>query len=537
MKADVIKLDIILQENTILKCPVIQRLYCWNKEEVGQFLDDIILQGKNKRSSQYFIGQVIVRGEEILTLDGVSSYILIEGQQRFVTTSLIYFGLYLFYEKHPELLPKEIVNSEILLKYIYNNNNNTKLKLKLNPSDQVDYQNILDKKFDGNSHMCKMFRIIQKRINKTNHLKILVGLRKLKIVLISLHPEDDANLIFDTVNTRGKPLGFVDKLRNLCLLNLEPQIQEELYQNKWKPFYELFMKYQFDKMLPAWVKGLGIWSYAGRPETYSTNNMIKYLRSYDPFEAIQLINDYDDMLISMMNSEYSKEVSALMEIEAIPAVVGINLIKEACAKGLITESQLKSLVNGIVSYCVRSWIMGQKSNIQYLIYEISFCVKSQSFRIYEDISNLLSNHVGRKWEGIPSNKDIFNKLNMKEWRSYQAKHMLILLESNINSRCGNLEDMTVEHILPMKHDVCLTKQNIKQLLGNLTLLPLKDNSSLSNNTFSNKKHMKGGFDDSTLKIDEYIKQQETWGEPEIIQRTKILSQMICDTWKESVVFN
>ena len=47
--------------------------------------------------------------------------------------------------------------------------------------------------------------------------------------------------------------------------------------------------------------------------------------------------------------------------------------------------------------------------------------------------------------------------------------------------------------------------------------------------------MKGGFNESTFMIDEYIKQQNKWGEPEINERTKLLSQKILGLWPDNLV--
>jgi hypothetical protein len=44
--------------------------------------------------------------------------------------------------------------------------------------------------------------------------------------------------------------------------------------------------------------------------------------------------------------------------------------------------------------------------------------------------------------------------------------------------------------------------------------------------------MKNGFDESTLLIDEYLKEHEEFGEDQITERTILLSDDICKIWPE-----
>ena len=531
MEAKIMKLDTLLQENTVLQCPIIQRSYTWGEKEVKQYVDDIILQGKNKKSSEYFIGTMIIREENLTSIDGISYSILYEGQQRVTTTDLIYYGLYLFYKKNPELMPNGLDTPEILLKYVYNNLNSTKVKLKLNNNDQADFQNILDGK-NTKSHMNDMFKLIQKRINKTNHIYVLLGLRKLKVILTKLNGEDNADMIFDTVNTRGKPLEFIDKLRNLCLLNLPPKIQEEIYYKKWVPFYNQVKENNFDNHLSSWVRGMAIYLGNPRPANMTKNYMIKYLRSFSSEEAMTLLNEYNNVLITMKKeSAYSKQCSQLFSLNLIPGVVGIYSLVKSCQMGQLNNSQCKSLVNGVLSFCIRAWINGKITKLHYWMYTVVRYTKQNPLNLYETVRTFLYEESAK--HGLLS-EDVKTKVENKEWNNTQGKQMLILLESSLNSRSGDLKDMTVEHIMPMVYEMKSSKTNVKQLLGNLTLLPSTENSQLSNKDFLSKKQMEGGFDCSTLVIDEYIKQQNNWTEYEIKERTSLLAQKICDLWPEDV---
>ena len=66
----------------------------------------------------------------------------------------------------------------------------------------------------------------------------------LQVVVIDLGTDDDAQVIFETLNARGEPLLPADLLRNFIFLraarSAEPQ--EELYEEYWRPFDDEFWR-------------------------------------------------------------------------------------------------------------------------------------------------------------------------------------------------------------------------------------------------------------------------------------------------------
>jgi hypothetical protein len=66
----------------------------------------------------------------------------------------------------------------------------------------------------------------------------------LKVVIIDLERDDDAQVIFETLNARGEPLLPADLLRNYIFLRAsrEGSNPEVLYEKYWKPFDEPFWR-------------------------------------------------------------------------------------------------------------------------------------------------------------------------------------------------------------------------------------------------------------------------------------------------------
>ena len=65
-------------------------------------------------------------------------------------------------------------------------------------------------------------------------------------------------------------------------------------------------------------------------------------------------------------------------------------------------------------------------------------------------------------------------------------------------------------------------------LGNLTLTGY--NSELSDRPFADKKTMKGGFNDSPLRLNSYVRNVDEWNEKTITERAAMLADKAKQIW-------
>lgn len=87
--------------NIALNIPKYQRIYTWGYEQVNTLLNDIC---NIKNIERYFTGAVILHKR---TVNGSEVYDIVDGQQRLVTTALIYYALH---EKDTIALPSGVSN-------------------------------------------------------------------------------------------------------------------------------------------------------------------------------------------------------------------------------------------------------------------------------------------------------------------------------------------------------------------------------------------------------------------------------------------
>ena len=129
---------------------------------------------------------------------------------------------------HDTFRPYSIdVASKLKLKPVKSDNNQL-LLLMDNRLDQVD-------KASGLWHNYELFcRLIKEQQEKgVTVAQIYYGLQQLTCVDIALDPEDNAQEIFERINSTGVPLSLADKIRNFVLMVAVDQ--ERLYEEYWLP--------------------------------------------------------------------------------------------------------------------------------------------------------------------------------------------------------------------------------------------------------------------------------------------------------------
>jgi uncharacterized protein with ParB-like and HNH nuclease domain len=93
MKANEAKLLAFLKKSPQFVIPIYQRTYSWTEKECRQLWDDIIRTGKNTSISVHFIGSIVYIEEGLSNNTVQSPQLVIDGQQRLTTVTLLIAAL------------------------------------------------------------------------------------------------------------------------------------------------------------------------------------------------------------------------------------------------------------------------------------------------------------------------------------------------------------------------------------------------------------------------------------------------------------
>ncbi len=241
MKATEAKLLEFLKKSPQFVIPIYQRTYSWGDKECRQLWEDILRTGRNEKTSAHFVGSIVYVEKGLYQISTQSSLLVIDGQQRLTTITLLLEALA---RSLGDSEPLDGFSARKLRNYYLLNpeeSHERQYKLILTQTDKASLIALLGQLPHPTEHSIRVganFQFFKDRVSEVKgELESLCkGLAKLVIVDISLNrDQDNPQLIFESLNSTGRELSQADLIRNFILMGLEPPLQTKLYEQYWRP--------------------------------------------------------------------------------------------------------------------------------------------------------------------------------------------------------------------------------------------------------------------------------------------------------------
>jgi len=531
--------------------PVYQRNYDWKLKNCERLFDDLIdLAGTNKES--HFFGSIV---SSALSEERV----IIDGQQRITTTFLLLLALVHSLSDGTITSEDESLSEKITEMYLIDkwNKDEHKLKLKLVKNDHNSLARINAMKFDEmimESNVTRNYLYFKKRIAemKIDPVELFNAIEALQIIDIKLGRDDDAQLIFESLNSTGLALTEGDKIRNYILMDLKPDVQEHYYDEFWNKI-EKNTSYKVSWFVRDYLT-------AKTRETPAINKTYQAFRDFSEKENV-LIEDlladlhrYSEYYATIISaSTSSKSVNNRLRriglLEAGVTTPFLLSLLQHWDQEEIDEDTVCGVLEAIESYLFRRWVCGVPTNALNKIFQTlhSETMKFANDSVdYKDI--LVYNLLNRSGTSgrFPNDEEFVKAMEERDFYRIGNKKLYIYdcLE-NEHSRervpvVKGLQDelYTIEHIMPQtlskkwKDDLGDRWEDIHQKwinsLANLTITGY--NSEYSNRSFAEKRDTKNGFENSGLRINKWIARQEKWTEEELLERNALLQKQFLILW-------
>lgn len=534
--------------------PVYQRNYDWKKEQCKQLYDDLINVIKYNYKS-HFLGTIV-------SIYNDSSrdreYLIIDGQQRITTVSLMLLAIYNILDKE-RLESNKIRKEKIYNQYLVNPymDDDSKLKLKPIKDDRKVFEDIFnDEVLDEGSNISINYKYFYNRIieGEVSIDDLYSAIERLMIVEIELkNGEDDPQLIFESLNSTGLDLTDADKVRNFILMDKSSKEQEELYNNYWNKVEKntLYNVTNFirDYMTMKEKKISNINKVYTNFKTYIKDNNIDIK---DCLKDMLIYSEYYNKILT--NKTGTKEADNHLErINKMEVRVSYPFFLEVLNdyyKNVICEKELIEIFNIIESYIFRRIMCKVATNALNKVF-MNLCKEIKNYKDYhnnyvEILKFILSNkNLSQRIPDDTEFKRNFFENNIYNWKSKNKLYLLERLENYNNTEKVDIErlvdqnELTIEHIMPQNltpNWIEMLGDNYKEIhekylhtIGNLTLTGY--NSQMSNRPFQDKKNIENGFNNSRLRLNKYIASVEKWDEEEINKRTERLFDIAKEIWK------
>ena len=557
MRANETNLLRFLEPRNQFFIPIFQRRYSWEKHHCEQLWDDVLRIGQNDEILSYFLGSIVYMRSGDAPIGTVSKFLVIDGQQRLTTLSLLILALGKVIHKHQ--IEIGITQDQLSNFYLFNNMTDSELryKLLLTLPDKDTLIQLLENKIDfmeppadASPRLLDNYRFFENKLNPSNLKAIYAGIQKLMIVEIILQsPNDNAQLIFDSLNSTGLELSQTDRIRNYVLMGQEYEFQNQLYNTYWFPIEDRFgNEYTnwFDwfirdyltlktRQIPN-IKSVYEKFKAYIPSTANTKQLEKIIAD------IAFCSKYY-VKFALLHEEDRDLKECFEDIDELGAGVARPFLLEVYedyAKRQIQKEEMIKILRLVESYVFRRAICGIPTNT--LNKTFASLMRSVDKNNYiESLKNVFSELKSTRY--YPLDSEFKDALLSKDVYNFKrGNYLLRKLENSERREPISVANCTIEHVMPQNPDLLEewqqelgeNWQEIQEIylhtIGNLTLIGWRDNPALSDLPFKKKQSVNGGFCDSPLHLNRSLAQAKQWNENAIIDRAKELAEKALKIW-------
>lgn len=627
MDADDLLVETVLSEPRRFMVPLYQRKYQWGDPRLVPFWEDVeakaaeVLEGTNK--FQHYMGALILspltEGTQIAVTPRVQ---VVDGQQRLTT-----FQLFLAALREVARVKKVDYLIEQVDGYLFNQLKAkdteplTKFKLTPTPSDrdifitlmESDYptvQSTLGKYYWGSGvpkntayPALRAYDLFYKWITDfvangpsdwepdtedgeevealeedeeqelaEQRLEALLRavLEQMKLVVITLGEGDDAQVIFETLNSKGEPLLAMDLVRNNIFQRAEKQSleTESLYNKLWGPFDAPWWKENAPFARPKRPRIDHFLAHvlaAETGESIAMRELYAEYRAYAVPKGKPRFPDVEDELGVLQRhaptyqtlegkAETNPTMEWLGQKLASWQVTTVYPIAFQIAASSLAQDEQDAVANLLYSYLVRRAVSGLTGkNLNKLFNAIAqhFHENGPS---YDNLVTFFRTRSGES-SRFPSNKEFKRALILNPTYQFapgeRTKDILWELElasrTKFSEATARPSGLWTEHILPQSWnegwpfaegeyadrysgDPRAERRNILlHSLGNLTLMTSGLNISSGNSSFAEKA---AKYEEhTTLFLNKWFSGRDSWNETDIIERGEYLAGLALKRWE------
>ena len=535
--------------------PVFQRDYNWAEEQCEQLWDDIERTGQ-RGEGDHFFGPVVYISTRDLSA-AFTRWLLIDGQQRLTTVSLLMAALrdHLKKTSSPDVGGgAKKVEHDFLINTFESNGNRRKLVLR-ERDDQTLHWLVEDAEEPvaqaKSARVVQNYQFFRAKLQGGADLdSVLAGVGKLVVVDVRLEQGmDDPQQIFESLNSTGLDLRQGDLVRNYVLMGLEETEQTRLYQRFWKKIENSYAgsAMQLDNFLRDFVALERRAQKQGRvDQVYATFRLAFEESKSDPAQLEKLLRRmakyarYHAAFV-MGTREFPEVADLLGRVRALattPAILVMRLM-QAREREYMTTPDLRAALELVESYLVRRDVCG----LQTRSYWQQFSRLAYALAKGDVLGSLAVNFhwLGSTNYAFPSDGEFRHALEEEE--IYGRKICRTLLECLENGRSKERTDTsgyTIEHIMPQNENLHTkwrkmlgedwgeAQETWLHRLGNLTLTAY--NETYSDKPFEKKKSVRNGFNDSPLRLNQYVANQDRWTSEEMEARGALLANWALAIW-------
>lgn len=549
----------------IFKIPRFQRPYSWGKTEVENFWDDII----NDVTDSYFIGSMVVYQTK------KPYFGIVDGQQRLTTITIVLSvirnafaklgdtnlakGIHRYIERpNNDFIDEFVLDTETSFPYLQTHIQSfEESPSKINFDCDVGAEeanlklayDLLSEKLEAYIPEISDIQLQQDLFTPENSIIKLKALRdkflSLKLVFIQLDNEDDAYLIFETLNARGRDLRTSDLVKNLLLKTIKSA--NTSYDSPKQAWNKLIKG--FDDISENDVIDVFLLHYWISKQEYTTDkklfSCIKGYISKSPNNAKELLEDLSASaidyckMLSPENTTWTKEqfeiklsLEALNSFKVKQQSSFVLSLLSAYRERKITLKQLRFMITKIEHFhFVFNAITQQRSSGSIASMYSQHAINLSRTNTPDDIQQILSSLSRKLEEKVPSYEEFEVKFLELKYLSNKTRNKPVikyalrrLIGNNTNGLDINHDNLTIEHLIP---EAQIKNGSNPEMIGSIGNLILTD-------SYTNGHKLKDKNPTEKIKLltqagyplNKFFLDNREWDDSGVLERTKKMSKSL-----------
>lgn len=529
--------DVMLNNENIFFIPDFQRNFVWGTEEVTQLFSDFS-EDTNDYNTNIMELEGYLLGNIVLINEGDQKKIVVDGQQRLTTLSLVFKALMAVLMKKIDSKNgtenyKWIAKMADLKKgYVHTDEFDNEQGLRITHDPSLSYGNAYKNIINSNPYETEMdsdaklqgvydqaYEIISAFSDTQIERFINYIKNKVKLIVTSAPSHSKAFQLFEVLNDRGKSLEPMDLIKNVFLkkLNIEGRKENEIDEFKinWAEFLKnLQLSPQRSIASSTFMKHFLISEYG---VNIKQANLFDFFGSKKPLKDKRELNGKEILEIAKKMKRYSKIYSQIEQgnygvfynhhnMHLLYKVFGLRQLHPLLMvfydeqsdekKAIILDLALRFGVSVLYSFTQTNFIENEITNLisNYLNHKD----KEVAFSELNDATNALIKQRLKIVASILPAKDFTSSNGGAQTKAFS---LLKFIELYFNNNSSIIlpepgKKITIEHILSREIDKAVLpasgftgeadfKDHVN-LIGNLTLLYNNDNSHLKNAVFADK---------------------------------------------------
>jgi hypothetical protein len=387
----------------------------------------------------------------------------------------------------------------------------------------------------------------------------------LYLVAIDLGEEDDAQVIFETLNARGTPLLPIDLVKNHLFHEASSRKLdlEKLYARYWNGF---------DEQFGFWRKKVGR-GHAQRPrvdlflqhylamtteDEVSVAHIFTVFKEFSlarreelsPGDHMRLLSDHAAVFRKFEEEPQSTPKGRfLYRLRAMDVTTAYPLLLYVCAKADLADASLQQIFDDLESFLVRRLVCRLSTRGYNRLFLDLLAIARNSRDPAESIQGWLLDQTAEanRW---PSDEEFQRGwMTLQPFRELLRARLRMILEAiEAQLRSDKSEDielrgtLQVEHLMPQawqEHwplpenfdpvEARVRREASIHHFGNLTLLTKRLNPAVSNSGWERKR--KGILEHSALALNRQFHHVLVWDEAQIEDRTNEMYAVAARIWR------